>query len=147
LDKVKRIQQGQTTAPFERYKRHFGSSKALSFSLLYDNGGDRSLDLIASNSTVFKTWFLGLRYLIEISRNQRENMDIHRRFLKAKWDFADLDHNGSVSLKEVTSLINTLGLNKPVKTIKKMFQDVDGDGNGRLSFEEFCRLMEILCRR
>ena len=145
MEQVKRIQQGQMTAPFERHKRHFYNSRALSFSLLY--GDNRSLDLCAPSSIVFKSWFLGLRYLLEQGRNEREHMDIHQRFLRAKWDVADLDRNGCLTLREIQVLYSYMGLSKPTRKLKKLFKEVDRNNNKTLDFEEFCRFMDLVCRR
>jgi len=133
------------TAPFERHKKHFGKSRALSFSLLYADG--RSLDLCASSSTIFKNWFLGLRYLLELNKNEREHQDIYERFLRAKWEIADVDKNGSVSFREVQFLLQTMGLIKPVKFLKLKFKEIDRGNKNKLDFDDFSRFIDSVCRR
>lgn len=145
LESVTRIQHGQMTASFERQKEQFGSAHGNSFSLIYSN--DRSLDLIAPSPEVFRLWFVGLRQLLTDIKTEKMSTSNDKRFLKAKWDIADADGNGSLSKHEVVDLIVAMNINRPKKTIHAMYKKFDIDNSGTLSFKEFCALMDILRQR
>lgn len=80
--------------------------------------------------------------------------------MKAEWDKADSDKSGSLTLKEVTGLLDKLNLKLKKTDVKKKFkvssvvascikhlsqqQEVDADSSGHLDFDEFQVFLERL---
>lgn len=145
LETVSRIQHGQMTANFERFKAHFGRAESNSFSIIYE--GDRTLDLIAPSYDVFETWFNGIKFLLRKIREDRETTTADKRYLKSKWDAADANNDNSLTRREVIELVASMNINKPVSVIKSIFNSVDSDHSGSLNFHEFCVFMDMLRRR
>jgi hypothetical protein len=63
LSSISRIQYGQTTQSFERFKPIYGLAMTNSFSLLLQN--HTSIDLIAPDSLTFELWWKGLHFLMK----------------------------------------------------------------------------------
>jgi len=71
-------------------------------------------------------------------------MSITHEQIKAEWEKADKDGSGSLTFKEVSSLLHRFNLKLKDKEVKKKFQEVDKDGNKNLDFEEFVDFLERL---
>eukprot|EP01041_Mallomonas_annulata_P001697 gene1697-3289_t len=145
LEQVNRFQEGQKTVPFERLKSSFGEAEKNSFSLIYGEG--RSLDFCAPTPDMFKLWKLGIRCCLQHIKDVKENMDVDKRFLKAKWDIADVNRIGYITRKDVLKLVSTMNMDVPTKAVNKAFKDVDRDKTNTLDFDEFCEFMDLLRRR
>ncbi|KAE8706190.1 hypothetical protein F3Y22_tig00110403pilonHSYRG00168 [Hibiscus syriacus] len=74
LSSISRIVPGQRTAVFRRFLRP--EKEYLSFSLLYNKGGDRSLDLICKDKAEVEVWLSGLKALIGQNRKRRTKSDL-----------------------------------------------------------------------
>jgi len=49
----------------------------------------------------------------------------------------DKDGGGTISIKELASVMRTFGENPKFVELKKMFDMVDADGSGEIDFDEF----------
>ena len=54
----------------------------------------------------------------------------------------DKDGDGTISVKELSTMLHQLGLQPTEDEVQKMFNDVDTDGNGTIDFDEFLAMME-----
>ncbi|KAG6498689.1 hypothetical protein ZIOFF_038411 [Zingiber officinale] len=54
----------------------------------------------------------------------------------------DRDGDGCISLGELSTIINSLGLRPTKDELQEMISEVDADGSGAIEFEEFLNLME-----
>jgi len=53
----------------------------------------------------------------------------------------DKDGDGTISEKELGTVMRALGLNPTDDELTQMVKEVDIDGNGEVDFEEFCTMM------
>ena len=53
----------------------------------------------------------------------------------------DTDGGGSISASELGDLMSTLGIDSSPEDIDEMIREIDQDGNGDISFEEFVTVM------
>jgi hypothetical protein len=127
----------------------YGDASDKSFSIVYlnKNNKERTLDLIAPSPDIFKLWFGGLKSLVKKLQEQRQNYSLDALYLKSLWDRADADHSGSLSSKEIVSLISSINVNLPLDKVKAMYKKFDVDQNGTLDFHEFIEFMGFLRKR
>lgn len=149
LEKVSRIMQGQNTYQFQRWASVYGDASDKSFSIVYlnKNNKERTLDLISPSPDIFKLWFGGLKSLVKKLQEQRQNYSLDALYLKSLWDRADDDHSGSLSTKEVISLVQSINVNLPADKIRQMYKKFDTDQSGTLDFQEFIEFMGFLRKR
>jgi len=62
--------------------------------------------------------------------------------LKEAFAYFDADGDGAITKKEIASVFQLLGENMPEDTINLMLQAVDENGDGTISFDEFCLMMK-----
>ena len=53
----------------------------------------------------------------------------------------NIDGSGSINFEELKLALNKLGKRYSNEKILKMIKSVDSDGDGDISFEEFCKLL------
>jgi len=53
----------------------------------------------------------------------------------------DKDGDGTISEKELGTVMRALGLNPTEEELTQMVKEVDQDGNGEVDFDEFCAMM------
>ena len=70
----------------------------------------------------------------ELTEQQKEEF-------KEVFSLFDKDGDGTVSTKELGTVMRTLGQNPTDAEIEQMIKEVDIDNNGEIDFEEFCGLM------
>jgi hypothetical protein len=145
------VQKGQKTKQFQRLKHVFGVGEEKSMSLIYrdDKGVERSLDIMCPNKEGFKYVYSAFRKIVVDNNNEKRLYEANKdkQYLRAMWNQADADHNGSLSRDEILALIQFMNINMSSILVKDMFKRVDVDGNGCLDYNEFCVFMETLRRR
>mmetsp|Transcript_6389 Transcript_6389/g.13797 ORF Transcript_6389/g.13797 Transcript_6389/m.13797 type:complete len:152 (+) Transcript_6389:46-501(+) len=57
------------------------------------------------------------------------------------FNLVDTDRGGSISVDELGSLMDTLGIRTTPEELKLMVQEIDSNGNGEIDFEEFVQVM------
>ena len=148
MEKVVRIIHGQSTVPFQKAIKKFGSVKKTSFSIIYiKKGKEKSLNLIAPNPKAFKYWYDGLNRVLKRIAYMRENATPEERFYKTKFEQADRDGSGTIDMEEAVSVIAQMNINMTRDAIAKMVVENDVDKNGTLDFHEFSNLLNLLRRR
>ena len=65
-----------------------------------------------------------------------------RQELLAAFKKFDTDNNGYISPKELGEILARLGRHVSRADIEAMIQSLDTSGDGKLSFEEFCKLFD-----
>ena len=53
----------------------------------------------------------------------------------------DVDNDKSISVKELSTIMRSLGQNPTEEEVAKMMEDADDDNSGEIDFFEFCNLM------
>lgn len=71
---------------------------------------------------------------LELSEEQKTD-------IKEAFNLFDTLGTGTIDTKELKVAIRALGFEPKKEEIKKMIQEVDSEGTGKLSFENFLRLM------
>ena len=61
---------------------------------------------------------------------------------KEAFDMFDIDHNGAISIQEISKIMKNFGNPMKEDEIKKMIKPIDSDGDGKVTFEEFVTLMQ-----
>lgn len=56
------------------------------------------------------------------------------------FDLVDTDHGGSISQKELHSLLNTLGVHASDEQIEAMMKDASGENNREMNFNQFVQV-------
>ena len=151
ISSVTRITKGQTTIPFIRQEKNAAikAKAALSFSIIYENykGDETSLDLVCEDEAQFNAWFSELTALVTFTNINKNCEDRVLRFTKRQWALADTDGNGSLDIKEITSLVKKLNIDLEPSYIKRTFAEIDVDKSGTLDYIEFQALLSELSKR
>ena len=61
---------------------------------------------------------------------------------KEAFDMFDIDHNGAISIQEISKIMKNFGNPMKEDEIKKMIKPIDSDSDGKVTFEEFVTLMQ-----
>jgi len=61
--------------------------------------------------------------------------------LRDAFDLYDLDKDGVISPKELHIVLNKLGEKCSLSDCQRMISNVDADGDGKVNFEEFKKMM------
>ena len=54
----------------------------------------------------------------------------------------DTDGNGYISVRELNDILTRMGRHLSRNEVEGMIKSLDTSGDGKLSFEEFCRLFD-----
>ena len=68
--------------------------------------------------------------------------DEQRKELQDIFDQFDKDKDGKISDKELKNAIVSMGQNPTDDEINEMMREVDLNQDGKIDFDEFCKLME-----
>merc|ERR1712087_235009 len=60
---------------------------------------------------------------------------------KEAFSLFDKDGDGTITTKELGTVMRSLGQNPTEAELQDMIKEVDADGNGTIDFPEFCTLM------
>ena len=55
------------------------------------------------------------------------------------FEMFDVDNDKSISVKELSTIMRSLGQNPTEEEVAKMMEDADDDNSGEIDFFEFCR--------
>eukprot|EP01083_Nonionella_stella_P063951 166235_1 len=144
---VSRIQKGASTEAFQKQRsnneerRHKQSAR--SFSVVISSRPGGSLNIECSSEEQRDGWVAALQWCAD----KMSSNDPDIAYLRSEWNRADTDHSGSLSLKEVRSLLKRLNIVVPKAIAANMFDSVDVDDSGDLNFAEFVRLRAKLLNR
>ena len=72
-----------------------------------------------------------------------------RNYLKFAFGYFDRDNSGDISLEEIKKRFMQTSKNnseKVEKQLKDMFKEIDINGDGSISFEEFCKMMKNIIK-
>lgn len=58
----------------------------------------------------------------------------------------DKDGNGTMNIRELGVAMRTLGLNPTEEELLNMINEYDVDGNGKIDFFEFCKMMKEMSK-
>lgn len=58
----------------------------------------------------------------------------------------DKDGNGTMNIRELGVAMRTLGLNPTEEELLNMVNEYDVDGNGKIDFFEFCKMMKEMSK-
>jgi len=62
---------------------------------------------------------------------------------KQAFELFDEDGDGTISIKELSKVMTSLGQNPTDAEIEDMINEVDSDRNGSIDFDEFCKMMAM----
>lgn len=65
-----------------------------------------------------------------------------RRELEAAFRRFDADGSGYISTKELRDVMLRMGRHLTRHDVEEMIKTIDGNGDGKISFEEFCKLFD-----
>lgn len=74
-----------------------------------------------------------------------ENEVANKDKLQLAFKLVDKDKSGTLSLKEFRSVIQSDSCKLlPASVVEAMLYEFDGDGDGQISFKEFCAMMTVV---
>ena len=80
--------------------------------------------------------------MAEQQPDEEELTEQQKEEFKEVFSLFDKDGDGTISTKELGTVMRTLGQNPTDAEIEQMIKEVDLDGNGEVDFDEFCGLMK-----
>ena len=83
-----------------------------------------------------------LRLMMPVFTGRVEDEDLYYAFKKF-----DLDNSGYISIKELQQILARIGQNYSFDEISELVSKVDSNFDGRLSYNEFVKLMKLPASR
>ncbi|XP_078488474.1 calmodulin-like [Ciona intestinalis] len=77
------------------------------------------------------------------SETIKRTTDSQMEELREAFRFFDRNQNGSIEPEELGSVMTSLGYCATESELKDMIHEADVDGNGKIDFKEFVRMMEL----
>ena len=72
-----------------------------------------------------------------------KNMLLDNKYLKFAFDFFDSDGSGHITIKELKQVFCGGGDHEiSSKLMREIVGDIDDNGDGQISYEEFCKMMK-----
>jgi len=82
------------------------------------------------------------KFILEKDKMEKEDEDIpDNDSLRAMFSAFDVDGNGKLDKKEVTDALKTWGETVTTQELEDEWKQLDSDGDGFISFEEFKKLV------
>ena len=103
--------------------------------------------MCAQSKSVFHTWYNTLVALVNKIKEDRQNVDLDKKYLRLMWNIADCDNSGDMTKKELVNMISSLRMHRPIEAITKCFDSVNKANKFTINFDEFMNVMELLRRR
>ena len=74
---------------------------------------------------------------------------VQKNYMKFAFDYLDRDKSGQITIDEIVKRLaqnakNAKDCSKIESEVKNMFKEIDTSGDGKISFNEFCKMMETL---
>ena len=145
-DSITRVQKGQHTPQFVRMSKYFGYAKETSLTVDFRDkwGRERTLNLMAPTPEVFEYLINCLEQIMKYCQSKKEGLSLENQYVEALWARSDRDRSGSLTKPEIIKLVSSMNINMPTKTIDKIFEKVDENKSGDLSYDEFLKFLELL---
>ncbi|VDI64645.1 Hypothetical predicted protein [Mytilus galloprovincialis] len=99
-----------------------------------DLDGDGQIDYIEFNSMLTRHFSMPWRSSEDLSEDQIAEF-------KEAFSLFDKDGDGTITTKELGTVMRSLGQNPTESELQDMINEVDIDGNGQIDFEEFLQMM------
>lgn len=144
--KITRIQKGQHTPQFQRMSNFFGVSKDSSLHIEFrdSRGREKTLNVIAPTPQVFEYLNNCLTQIVKKVADKIATQSLDTQYVEALWTRADKDKSGTLNKAEIISLIQSMNIDMPTKTVSQMFEKVDENKSGDLSYDEFLQFLDLL---
>ena len=78
-------------------------------------------------------------FLTLMSKKMKEH-DVEEEFMEC-YKLFNKDHEGRVRCDELRYVLTNLGDKLPMEMVNEMIDEADVEKDGRLNYEEFCRMM------
>ncbi|CAM6097175.1 unnamed protein product [Calypogeia fissa] len=80
---------------------------------------------------------------VDQSSDEKANEEEHEKNLKSAFQVFDKNNDGFISVEELQLVLKSLGMKEghSFKKCQQMISGVDADGNGKVDFQEFKKLM------
>lgn len=149
IQSIKRIQKGQLTAKFERWKSVLHVAAPRSFSIVY--GDDfHSLDLIADTEEEFRLWYKALKHLICQVKIAAE-ANPFQVYVQASFDANCQSPGGSgvraVEVKGLRQVLGSMNIALSIRGVEEVVTKACGSTKTTITASEFSDIIQMLWRR
>ena len=146
---IKRIQRGQLSAKFERWKPILQCAAGRSFSIVY--GDDpRTLDLIADSEEQLEEWYRGLKQVMRDVAVAREKMNPDQLYVQSSFESAGSKGHSPNKSMDLTDLHNAIHrMNHPIsnKALDEVVVRVCGGLDKEFTRSDFGNIIRTVRRR
>jgi calcium-dependent protein kinase len=109
----------------------------------------KQVDIIFNNIDSDNNGYLEYEEFVRAAIDKDHFLSVN--FLQFAFNYFDKDHDGEITLEEVKNkfFLNDKNKNslKAQDQLQKSFNEIDINGDGKLSFEEFAKMMENIIKR
>eukprot|EP00474_Spongospora_subterranea_P002539 CRZ02997.1 hypothetical protein [Spongospora subterranea] len=140
LSNVSRLQVGQNTPIFERFvKLRTRELKRRSFSLIYGDDCEKTLDIVCSTREENLVWVRALRFLITREAYSKK-IDPYRSLLRSFWDRACVRERGVIDIDAVSRLLGNMNITYSKPECKVLFDNAGVHRHDIIDFSTITRL-------